>query len=168
MKNCKGAKKASLWREVLAFAAAQYQTEPERLWQRYPDYLVLRHKGSRKWFGILMKVPGTVLSAPESGMLEILNVKVSDPVLHGMLLSRKGYFPAYHMNHASWISIALDGSVPMSEILEFLSESFLATAGKEERASLEGPKNWLFPAAFHVERTFRRMKRCGSPFRMER
>ena len=136
--------------EVLAFAAAQYQTEPERLWQRYPDYLVLRHKGSRKWFGILMKVPGTVLSAPESGMLEILNVKVSDPVLHGLLLSRKGYFPAYHMNHASWISIALDGSVPMSEILEFLSESFLATAGKEERASLEGPKNWLFPAAFHV------------------
>ena len=55
--------------EVLAFAAAQYQTEPERLWQRYPDYLVLRHKGSRKWFGILMRVPGTVLSAAESGML---------------------------------------------------------------------------------------------------
>ena len=136
--------------EILAFAKEQYKTEPERLWQRYPDYLVLRHSGNRKWYGILMKVPGTALSLPESGTLEILNVKVSDPVLHGMLLSRKGYFPAYHMNHASWISIALDGSVPMGEIREFLSESFLATAGKEERAALEGPKNWLFPAAFHV------------------
>ena len=132
--------------EVLAFARAQYRTEPERLWKRYPDYLVLRHAGSRKWYGILMLVRREALCPGEEGALEILDVKVSDPVLHGMLLSRRGYFPGYHMNHASWISIALDGSVPREEIRERLAESFLAAAGREERPA----ENWLFPAAFHV------------------
>lgn len=42
----------------------------------------------------------------------------------------EGYFPAYHMNKTSWITVALDDSVPDDEVKLLLDMSFEATASK--------------------------------------
>ena len=59
-------------------------------------------------------------------IVDLLNVKC-DPILIGSLRQQKGYFPAYHMNKDSWISILLDGSVPSDEIKNLIEISYNLT-----------------------------------------
>ena len=47
--------------------------------------------------------------------MDILNVKLGDPMLMDMLVQQPGYFYGYHMNRRNWISILLDGTVPLEE-----------------------------------------------------
>ena len=49
----------------------------------------------------------------------------------------EGYFPAYHMNKTSWITVALDGSVPDDEVKLLLDMSFEATAPKMHKKKKE-------------------------------
>ena len=49
----------------------------------------------------------------------------------------EGYFPAYHMNKTSWITVALDGSVPDDEVKLLLDMSFEATAPKMRKKNIE-------------------------------
>ena len=51
-----------------------------------------------------------------------------DPILIGSLRGQTGFFPAYHMNKANWITVALDGSVPDEQIKMLLGMSYDATA----------------------------------------
>ncbi len=91
-----------------------------------PDYpftddfntAVLRHKNTRKWFGIIMNVDKRVLGLEAGVKADILNVKV-DQLMMGSFLREKGIFPAYHMSKSSWVSVLLDGSVS-TETIEFL------------------------------------------------
>ena len=108
---------SSLREEILAFAASEYSTTPEYLWAKNPRFAVLRHKDSRKWFGLIMDVPRERLGLGEdassltaSPEVDILNVKC-DPMLSGSLRMQTGILPGYHMNKGNWISILLDGTV---------------------------------------------------------
>lgn len=38
--------------DLFAYISASYGTTPEYLWQKYPNYAVLRHQKSRKWYGL--------------------------------------------------------------------------------------------------------------------
>lgn len=40
------------------------------------------------------------------------------------LLKKPGYLPAYHMNKKSWVTVILDGTVPLSEIKKLLDKSY--------------------------------------------
>jgi len=46
----------------------------------------------------------------------------------GQCKDEKSYFPGYHMNKKHWITICLDGSVPIEEIFCRLDESFAFAA----------------------------------------
>ncbi len=102
--------------------AEHYSAEPEYLWASAPDYAVFRHGHNRKWFAVIMDVPGTSLGLRSREKLDIANFKC-DPFLIGSLLGQKGFFPAYHMNKGTWISAALD-SVSDDDILMLLDMSF--------------------------------------------
>ena len=45
----------------------------------------------------------------------------------GNLRQSAGYLPAYHMNKDSWITIVLDGTVPMKEICDLIDQSYFLT-----------------------------------------
>lgn len=60
--------------------------------------------------------------------MEVINLKIGDPLLVDLLIRQRGIFRAYHMNHEKWISIVLNGTVPLSEILRWTSESYGVTA----------------------------------------
>ena len=68
----------------------------------------------------------------ETGFLDILNIKL-DPYLIRQLLTKPGYLPAYHMNREKWLSVRLDGSVPLEEILPLLDMSFELTCAGNGR-----------------------------------
>ena len=64
--------------------------------------------------------------------LDVVDLKC-DPILIGSLRKEAGYFPAYHMSKASWITVALDGSVPDEQIKMLLDMSYDATARKVKK-----------------------------------
>jgi len=109
-----------------------YGTPAEHLWAQYPDYAVFRHPSSRKWYAIIMDIPADKLGIPEERLVEVLNLKCG-PLLLGSLLSERGFFPAYHMNKQSWVSVLLDGSVPDERLIPLLDLSYDSVAPKRAR-----------------------------------
>lgn len=114
---------------ILARARERYGTEPEALWARFPNHLVLRHRGNRRWYALLMEVPARSLGLPGEGRLDILNVKC-DPLLVGSLRQNPGILSGYHMNKDRWISILLNGSVGREAVFDLLKMSYRLTQGR--------------------------------------
>ena len=109
-----------------------YHAVSDRPWPRYPNHEVFRHPGNQKWFALMMEVPRGRLRLPGAEPLDIVNFKC-DPILIASLRGETGIFPAYHMNKASWITAALDGSVPAETIELLLDVSYELTKPKIRR-----------------------------------
>lgn len=124
----------------------KYKAEPEHLWMRFPDYAIFRHKDNKKWFGLVMAIPRRKLGMDGDDIVDILNVKLSDPLLVDILIQQPGYFRGYHISRGNWVSILLDGSVPFDDICRWLEESYLTTASREKKQKLRPPKEWIVPA----------------------
>lgn len=118
--------------ELETYISETYGADPEYPWIKYPEYMVFRHGNNQKWFALIMNVPKDKLGLSEDGSLDILNVKC-DPVLIGSLRKEPGIYPAYHMSKASWLSVALDGSVQDETIKLLLDMSFDLTTAKKKR-----------------------------------
>ena len=108
---------------IMDYVRVHYGVEPDFPFPNYPDIPVLRHHGSRKWFAIFMNVSRSVLRLDGDDPVDIMNVKC-DPILSGSLRMQEGYLPGYHMNHDQWLTILLDGTVPLEEIIPLLDMSF--------------------------------------------
>lgn len=140
----------SLRGEVLRFALQRWHTQPEYLWRTAPRYAVLRHSGSRKWYGLLMDVPRERLGLAGGGVVDILDIKC-DPILSGSLRKSPGFLPAYHMHREGWLTILLDGTVGLEMVCSLLDASYELTArpAKASRAAVPaGPRSWLVPANY--------------------
>lgn len=114
--------------EIFEYAAENYSTTPEYLWENDPVSAVLRNKTSSKWYAILMRVPRRTLGLPGKGEADVMNIKCG-PLVSGSLRMQKGFLPAYHMNKDNWISILLD-EVPEEQITELIDLSYELTSGK--------------------------------------
>jgi len=122
---------------LIEYILCQYGAEPEYLWARYPDYAVFRHGGNRKWFALIAGVPREKLGLSGAERVDVLNVKLGDPLLTEVLLRQPGFYPGYHMHHENWISILLDGTVPFEQVTELLDRGFAATAPRPKRSGKE-------------------------------
>ena len=122
---------------LAAYIAETYHAEKDCPWAKYPNYEVFRHANNHKWFALVMDVPKVKLGAQGEGLLDVVNLKC-DPIMVGSLRSRSGFFPAYHMNKESWITVALDGSVPDDMIKMLLDMSFHATAVTIKKRRIPG------------------------------
>lgn len=105
--------------------------EPEYLWVSDPNYAVLRHPGSKKWFAILMDLPPAKLGLPGKEILDVLVLRCG-PALTGSLLAQEGYYPAYHMNKTNWVSTTLSGPVAKEELFSLLTLCYDAVAPKRK------------------------------------
>ena len=114
------------WKEYIA---GTYGVEPDFPWARFPNHMVFRHEQNRKWFALLMSIPGSKLGIPGDQTVDILNLKC-DPLLTGSLRREPGFYPAYHMNKETWITAALDGSAEEERIKQLLHMSFYLSAPK--------------------------------------
>ncbi len=132
--------------ELFAYIEKKYKAKPEYLWERYPNYAAFRHRDNRKWFALVMDVPASKLGLAREETVDILNVKLSDPLLADLLIRQEGFYRGYHFSRGSWISILLDGTVPLEELARWLDESFRTTASRKTAQKLRPPKAWLVPA----------------------
>ena len=105
----------------------KYGNQLEYLWEKSPDTAVLRHEGNQKWYAVLMKISWDKLEKGREGQVEALNLK-HDQVAD--LLSKKGIYPAFHMNKRYWISVALDDTLSDEEVLELIEKSWNLTSKK--------------------------------------
>ena len=123
---------SSLVQAVFDYVRTTYGVEPDYPFPTAPDYPVLRHPDTCKWFALIMDVPRYRLGLSGEERVDILNIKC-DPLLSGSLRLQEGYFPAYHMNHDGWLTILLDGTVPLDEITPLLDMSFELTLKKPKK-----------------------------------
>nr|WP_027871711.1 MmcQ/YjbR family DNA-binding protein [[Eubacterium] cellulosolvens] len=132
--------------DVLAYVRETYHVDIEYLWKKSPGNGIFRHADNRKWFAALLIATKKSLELSEEGDLDLLNVKVGDAYLLDTLAGQEGFFRGYHMSKGHWLSIALDGTVPLSTICRLIDESFLLTASKAKQQKLRPPRDWLIPA----------------------
>ena len=107
----------------------EYGAEREHLWAKFPNYTVFRHYKNRKWFALIMDIAQSKIGIDGTDIIDVLDIRC-DPVLIGSFLHDDGFYPAYHMNKNSWITIALDGRVDAEKIKLLLDMSF-EIAGKK-------------------------------------
>lgn len=122
-------------KQFIQYVTEQYGVDGEYLWANYPGYCAFRHPNNHKWFALVMDVPKNKLGLQGTEILDVVNLKC-DPILIGSLRKESGFFPAYHMSKASWITVALDGSVPDSQIKMLLDMSYDATAAKIKKKDI--------------------------------
>lgn len=118
--------------ELEAYIGETYNAQADHPWAKYPRDEVFRHSSNGKWFALVMEVSKARLGLAEGGSLDVVNLKC-DPILIGSLRGRPGFFPAYHMNKDSWITVALDGSVEQAEVKALLDMSFELTRVKVKK-----------------------------------
>ncbi len=131
---------------IFRYVKKKYDIEPDYPLPTAPSFPVLRHTDNRKWFSLIMDVPKNRLGLQGLERVEILNVKLADPLLVDLLVHQEGYFRGYHIRGGNWVSILLDGTVPFKDICRMIDESFLATASKQKKQAHRPPREWLVPA----------------------
>lgn len=114
-------------KRIMTQVQEKYGNQLEYLWEKSPDTAVLRHEGNKKWYAVLMKISWDKLEKGREGQVEAVNLK-HDQVAD--LLSKKGIYPAFHMNKRYWISVALDDTLSDEEVLELIERSWNLTTQK--------------------------------------
>lgn len=115
-------------KDVIAYVRDKYGDELEFLWTKFPDNAIVRRKDNQKWYAALLTVSRRKLGMASDARVEILDLRMK-PEEIGVTVDGKLYFPGYHMNKAHWITLCLDGSLPLEEILRRLDDSY-RLAGK--------------------------------------
>ena len=115
--------KQDLTREIISYAREKYGDEPEYLWNDLPDAAVIRRKDTQKWYVLLMTVLPKRLGLEGDEPIEIVDLRFDVEELP-LKIDGKRYFAGYHMNKKHWITILLDGSVPIAEILDYVDKSY--------------------------------------------
>lgn len=119
---------------VFQLAKRKYGTDPEYPWK--DRNAVLRHRENQKWYGVILEVGREKLGIGGDGKADVLNVKC-DPMLISSLRSKKGFYPAYHMNKEKWISILLE-EPDTNEMIERLLDFSYGLTQVKKRKSKEG------------------------------
>ena len=112
--------------ELTTYLTDTYGVTGEYLFTRYPNFLVFRHAGNKKWFAVLMDIPRKNLGLTDEGEISVVNLKC-DTRLIGSFQEEPGIFPGWHMNKAHWLSVALDGTVEDEKIKFLVDMSFELT-----------------------------------------
>lgn len=115
---------------IEAYALRTYGLEPEQLPFNHEDYAVLRHPRNGRWFAVFFVKPRAALGLPGAGDAEILSFKAPGKEAAARLAATPGFFPGYPSPRWNWLSVALDGSVPLRTITPCLDDSFRATVSK--------------------------------------
>jgi predicted DNA-binding protein (MmcQ/YjbR family) len=114
--------------EFAAFIEDFYNIKYDCPFEDDLDAWCFRHQDNKKWFALVMNIPAARLGLGD-GHIDVVNLKCDQEIIMS-LWDGEGIFPAYHMNKAHWISVALDGRVD-SHTLEWLTKiSYGLTAKK--------------------------------------
>ena len=115
--------KSDYAQKLIEYVSDTYGDELEFLWEKFPDNAVWRRKDNQKWYGALLTVKKDKLGLPSDERVEIIDLRAATEDIDN-LVDNARFFRGYHMNKKHWITICLDGSVPLSEIQSMLDASY--------------------------------------------
>lgn len=131
----------------------KYGDEPEFEWENFPGYATFRNRDSKKWYGIIMNLDKSKLGEKCTGEVEVIDVKL-EPNEIEELLKQDGFYPAYHMNKKSWITIILNNTISDDNIMSLIDKSYSYTIVNKNSAKNE----WIVPANpkyFNIEKALK-------------
>lgn len=109
----------------------KYGDRPEFMWEKFSGYGVFRNPESKKWYGLISNINKSKIDKSAATETEILNIKL-DPDEIKELLKINGFYPAYHMNKKSWITIILDDTTDDDKLMELIEKSHQFTVKKKK------------------------------------
>ncbi len=112
--------------EVINYVNDKYQEKLEFLWKDEDKCAVFRHQNPKKWYGVVMSISGEKLGVKDKKEIEIIVLKI-EPLVLEQLVDNDKYFRGYHMNKKHWLTIILDGRIPLSKVLQFVNNSYNIT-----------------------------------------
>lgn len=115
--------------QVIRHIRATWGDEPGFLWEKFPENAVFRRQDNAKWYAAILTVQAGKLGFPDEARMEILDIR-ADAETMAQSLDFEHYFPGYHMNKRTWLTVRLDGSVPFGEIAPLIARSY-ELAGKK-------------------------------------
>lgn len=99
-----------------------YGDDPCFLWEKFSGYGVFKNPESDKWYALIANLDFKKINPQQSGEVDIINLK-SDEQKIPLLLKKNGFYPAYHMNKKTWITVILNETVTDDELLALINES---------------------------------------------
>lgn len=115
-------------RALIDHVRATYGHELEYLWQQQSGNAIWRRTDTKKWYGVMALISKRKLGLDSDDLVEVLNLSL-DPVEVVQVIDHLHIFPGWHMNKKYWVSVLLDGTVPLEEIIDLLRQSY-ARAGR--------------------------------------
>ena len=109
--------------KIIEYARKNYGDEVEYLWEKFPDNAVLRRGDTGKWYAAILTVPYVKFGIEREGTVEVIDLRM-DPDELEKTVDNRIYFRGWHMNKKHWVSMLLDGSAPLDEIIKRLNESY--------------------------------------------
>lgn len=148
-------------KELTQYIKTTYDALVERPFQQYPEYITFKDRLIDKWFALIMNVERKKLD-PDSkveGEVFCINLK-AEPMFISDMAGRPGYFRGYHMNKDHWLTLLLDGTVPIEEIKNCIDRSFTIVTDSPTRRIYEAVKK--IPAG-HVATYAKVAEMAGNP-----
>lgn len=103
----------------------KYKIKPDFPWagQKAASDAGVFRKKSEKWFALIMNVKKDRLITGAKGDIDIINLKLDEDEIQ-KLITKAGFYPAYHMNKKGWITVILDETLLDENIMEFVLKSY--------------------------------------------
>lgn len=117
--------------EFLSYCLNTFGTSPDYPFDDWMESAVLRHKESRKWYAIAMRVSRRKFGMDSDETVDVVNLKLPTEMF-GSFGAEVGVYPAYHMNKLHWVSVLLPDAP--EDVVQFLvNVSFEATKDHKKR-----------------------------------
>ena len=110
-------------KEIIRYAKEKYRNDFEFLWPKFPKNAIVRRQDNQKWYAAVLTAAADKIGREGKDIIEIIDLRCPSEELEKLVDSKK-YFPGWHMNKKHWLTICLDGSVPLTEILERMDVSY--------------------------------------------
>ena len=108
---------------VIKYIAEKYGDKLEFLWEKFDDNAIWRRQDNKKWYGIILTVTKNKLGLPSDERVEALDLR-ADPDRIPEMVDGVKIFGGWHMNKKHWITVCLDGSMPLDDICRMIDISY--------------------------------------------
>ena len=113
-------------KRVISHITDEFGVKPEFLWPKQsPNYCVFRNGRNKKWFGIVMVIPGSKLGLDTDKDVDIIDLKFDDGEAADFAHDNANVFPGWHMNKRNWITLVLDDRMSDKAVFELINRSFM-------------------------------------------
>lgn len=109
--------------QILDYAKEKYNSPAEYLWAKFPRNAICRRQDNGKWYFGIFSLQGSKLGLKTDEIIEVINLCAPADEIP-KLIKQPNIYPAYHMNKKHWITIVLDGSMPLNEICKYIDKSY--------------------------------------------